>query len=100
MSCFLEEMRKCCDTGLLALESHLLRTIGMYEDAFAGPKYTKTRVRWFLHHGKNHILYSFPLRGLRFINAAIYPLPCSSGQLEKVAGFPTHRSLIKKRRYQ
>lgn len=48
----------------------LLRTIRIYEDASAGPKYTNTRFRWFLHQSKNHILYLFPSRALRFISAS------------------------------
>lgn len=42
---------------------HLLKTIGLPEDASAGPKYTKIKYRWLMHLNKDHNLVLISLVG-------------------------------------
>lgn len=49
--------------GLLVLNLHLLRAIGLPEDDSAGPKYTKTKYTQLMHLNKNHHLVLISLVG-------------------------------------
>lgn len=70
---------------------HVLRTIGLHEDASAGPKYTKTEYRWLMHFNKNHnlVLISLMVSQTHQLCSVLSPSSDWTWELEEAAGFIT-----------